>query len=1012
MKKTYIIKLILPIAAVLLAALSCFAIYHGKQSSVTAELITGTQIKSIYAKGETLEIPSASIRYGEKVYDCEKYVLTFPDGKAYSDAEYVLSAAGKYALIYYATANGKSVSCKKEFLVSDSAFSVGSEFSSAYYGNTGDKGNVNGIIVELVPGDRFRYNAPLDLRGNGARSILSLFTLPKTEGVADVKSMKITLTDVYDENNFVEIITYANVLDANEEKGYALYSGARANGQPLTGMHYKYSASSSTITYEGQLYTIYEDVCYTVGSGYPSFAFSLAAKKGYCYQKENEQFAQPYNLRMDYEERKIFLNNLDPVTKPPSNNLVADLNDSLFFNSLWKGFTNGEAYLSVESDDYVGSAFGFVITDIMGRDLTETDFIPDKIPEIEVDEGKDVFGIVGMPFRLFGAKAYSADGIISCNALVYKDYFSTEKRLCNVKDGCFVPEKKGDYSIVYSAKDSYGNCSEKVINVPVKQTRTIRISLEGEQSESLTGKLTRVKTPYVINANGKYVLRVTASLNNVVYSVSADENGEYGFVPMCAGEYTINYVVTDYNGEYSSGGYKISVTNNPNPIFEKEPPLPEVFVKNAEYVLPNSTGYSFKDGTPAKIVAETFYSFDKGEFREYKSGALLKITAKESVSIKYKLSEASQKTVIIPVTDVGVDTDEYDVKSYFYGEDFLKSATDSETVYTTVKDARLYFVKPLLISDFNFTFSFASAQFKEMRLSLINHNDKNDVLPVSIKKVNDNKLSVTVGGGKAIEINKKLTGQKFAFKYSAAVNEFRIDGVKCEADGFKGFADKKAYFAIDFFGVDGKTELNVHQLNNKFMNDQTSDYANAVYDLGVDFGARNTGDEIKIKYFEVADVIRFETVKKLSVIDPDGDYCVDENGVLMKDVKDFSAEYVIKTVTSGMYTVRFTYGDGFNSNTVTREITVSDNVAPIIRLGDGVTNVRKGETVTVKSAAASDNEDGELSVSIFVMDTESKVKVAEGNKFKADKSGVYTVLYFCQDSSGNVGFAKYEITVS
>ena len=212
--------------------------------------------------------------------------------------------------------------------------------------------------------------------------------------------------------------------------------------------------------------------------------------------------------------------------------------------------------------------------------------------------------------------------------------------------------------------------------------------------------------------------------------------------------------------------------------------------------------------------------------------------------------------------------------------------------------------------------------------------------------------------------------------------------------------------------MDGKTELKVHQLNNKFMNDQTSDYANAVYDLGVDFGARNTGDEIKIKYFEVADVIRFESVKKLSVIDPDGNYCVDENGVLMKDVKDFSAEYVVKTVTSGMYTVRFTYGDGFNSNTVTREITVSDNVAPIIRLGDGVTNVRKGETVTVKSAQASDNEDGELSVSIFVMDTESKVKVAEGNKFKADKSGVYTILYFCQDSSGNVGFAKYEITVS
>ena len=243
--------------------------------------------------------------------------------------------------------------------------------------SSGSGDEPSGLKVTLASGDVFTYNEPIDLSGQTANitgketserdNIVCFYVIPETQGIADVYDVKIRLTDVYDEDNFIEIVVYANSTDENEVAGDALYAGARSSVQEnYVGAHYKDYSNTGVIKD-----TIYKDVDYYTLGGYWSNLVSFAAPNGY----EN---VRPFSFAINYSEKILYGFDQEATNTMWCTHRLAVFDDvfdedgelmlswSDYFDTLWEGFTTGEVYLSIYSDFYVNSSFTFVITEILG----------------------------------------------------------------------------------------------------------------------------------------------------------------------------------------------------------------------------------------------------------------------------------------------------------------------------------------------------------------------------------------------------------------------------------------------------------------------------------------------------------------------------------------------------------------------------------------------------------------------------------------------------------------------
>ena len=1024
-KNTIKLGLLFILSAVLLLS-SCAFIFNLKDARAYSVEYVENELKEYYDLGQNFVSPTAKVKVDDASYVSTKQVLYYPDGRAFSASEYVLSNPGKYTLRYYADNNGKSIYAEDDFIVKNSAYSVSGPTSSVYYGNTGaDKGNLDGLIVSIAPGDVFTYGKALDLSNRKkTEKLISLFAIPEIQGAADVREFKVRLTDVADANNFIEIVVYANSGDDNEVQKQPLYYGARANNQTFTGMHYKgYSPNPDTQhLYDNNWYSVYHNLNYTARCGYPSFSSSLAASEGYGY-KQDTDWRLPFSFAFDYSENKLYgaENQTEQAWgKKDSNRLIADFDDSLFFDNLWGGFTTGEVYLSVYSGNYVNSAFNFVITDIYEEDLSIPVYEEENAPKILVDlpEGDLPYAVKNTAYNVFNAKAYSAtDGEVACQTLVYSDYYSNSRKLVPLVVGAFTPNDSSlSYSIVYKAVDSFGNYAEKVVDVTVKDVRIASLDLVGEQQTVLTGVKTLLKQPEVNNPNGQYTLTVKAFLGETEYPVTVNDNGEYEIYTLVAGNYTIKYVLTDYNGDIVEE-YSVLVAENPNSVFVGVSELPKVFVKGADYTIPKMYGKAFDNGSISDLDATAKYAFDNGEAVAYTYGEKICVTATESVKVIYSLENALTDYVVeIPVVDVGLESGTFSKEKYFYSEQFSASADADGLIYSIdaqvnpAEQAQVYYVKPLLVTAFNFNYEL-EGEFEKAVVKFTDTEDATNVLEIEMKNVNKEKILISINGGESREISKAVYETDRSLAFDCIMQTLTIDGNVFTIKDFKDFAQKSAMFEVTFYGIKENLNLYVYKVGNYNMNNQTSDYTAPVAYVDVNSGKKVIGDKIIISGLYIEDVIRFNKEVKLTIKAPDGSVCKSVDGTTMKDVRDFSKVYEISVSQLGTYTISGNYSDGSNSEKINVKINVYDEVAPIITVAEDqkIKAAYVGGTYNLARATATDNNDGNVDVLVMVMDSAGKVHVVDGDSYQFTKAGVHKVMYYATDSYGNVSFASYDI---
>jgi hypothetical protein len=140
----------------------------------------------------------------------------------------------------------------------------------------------------------------------------------------------------------------------------------------------------------------------------------------------------------------------------------------------WAGFTTGEVYLSMEFTA-INNVSGVVITEIAGQSLSGLEIEDITPPSIIIDtdssylaSGQLSVGLIDTNYPIPSARANDVvSGVVKVDFKVeYQQSADSWIVVENSKD-FFVPEKIGNYRIVWSANDQYGNTTERILTFKV-----------------------------------------------------------------------------------------------------------------------------------------------------------------------------------------------------------------------------------------------------------------------------------------------------------------------------------------------------------------------------------------------------------------------------------------------------------------------------------------------------------------------------------------------------------------
>ena len=215
----------------------------------------------------------------------------------------------------------------------------------------------------------------------------------------------------------------------------------------------------------------------------------------------------------------------------------------------------------------------------------------------------------------------------------YYNYGNAYQTSVLTEDGYFTPTKLGRYTLVYTAKDTFGNEAVETVTVHCVETadgKGIQFSAN-PVAELLAGKDNVLSEYTVQGLNGDVSVEIYAQKDGVKTPIDPET---LIFVPLQHGEYEIVYKYFDsvYEHEYS---YKVNSVASNEIRFLDEFVLPRHFVKDAYYSIENIFAYSFENEKPTAYQAKFMVSFDKGMFVEKNAEKVL-IEGDSTVQFKFE----------------------------------------------------------------------------------------------------------------------------------------------------------------------------------------------------------------------------------------------------------------------------------------------------------------------------------------------------------------------------------------
>ena len=674
-------------------------------------------------------------------------------------------------------------------------------------------------------------------------------------------------------------------------------------------------------------------------------------------------------------------------------------------------------------------AFGAagIVASAANRETEKTKINYEIKPEITVEmpEGFSEYlpnAVLNNSYKLPSASAVDVYGDeCTVRTVLYAHYYSETRSLLQIENNAFTPAFYGVYTVCYTATDDFGNATTQMFDITCEEKQPLSASVLELSGEYFVAQEVKIAEIEVENAIGEVEVQATASCAQATYDVV---NG--CFFPEYAGEYTIEYVYSDYS-ETSTVSYTLTVQENLTPIFDSELYLPEYFILGTSYTLPQADCKAYKGGAVYSLTPTVTLRYPEKNYSKTITDGTFTPTMEGDVVITYEASafgKTEKREFSATVVDVdfnGVMT----MQNYFYGKDIGLSALPFGVSISTVKDgASAAFINSVLSRTLEMTLGIDADKnaFSSLDIYLTDAKDKAKEVKISLEKTND-VAKVTVNDDDYAYANVAFAkAASFTFEYSNATRTVSMAGTSPIAvkktlsgevfDGFGEFVTVKYVFS----GVTGYSTFNVYSIDNQTFSNERADGTRPYILFSIYQGAeKQVGDLIEIERIYVADVLDPNYTVKYYVLAPSGKFAVSLEGETLDYDTDYTKEYSFLATESGKYNVYMEVEDSVgNSEIFAYSVPVVNKEAPVITLSGTYEEAKAGKSVILATATVTDDETpaAEMEVYVVVVCPNWETLMAEnGKEFKPDQYGTYTVWYYVTDGNGNIAMQSYQFTV-
>ena len=979
--------------------ITCFMLsitsFVAKAAEMTKVTFSDSGISEEYVTNAVFSTPKVTANVGDNSYETD-CTIVFPNGNTcYSDT-FILNETGVYKVIYTATINGKTYVNKKEFVVKDTSenlFTVNK--ADVWFGEADFFEKTSGMQVSGEVGTTVTYNKVINLSQNTKdETLIDLLALANKVNNEDFSQFLITLTDVYDENNFVTI----KVHSAKTNSRYSSYVQAKAPGQRFCGLE----------------------------NGNPNFGITagglvIAHSFGSVYPVNEKNSEHRVILSYDNSERAIY------ALKDDRYQLAVDLDDEKYITNPWKGFTTGEVIMSIAIGDVVGSP-KYLIKEIDGNKFNADIPEDEKAPKVICDMPENIpSAVVGKKYPIFNAKAWDNYALKSFTTKVYYRYDSGNRVSVSVVDGYFIPNKTGAYTIVYEAVDFAGRKTVKTVQVIAYDATDIDAlqmtlnSTESEQREigenialrdyEFSGGVGNDTVCIEVKKDGQTVQQISSASFNI-YEV---------------GEYKVVYSVTDYVGNVASAEYTLTIVENTKPLILDNIVLPKAFVNNLAYELPQVCAFDYTGGIENEIKPTISATID-GKAQNV-VGTIVTPTAENDgdlMTVTYKYVNGNGVETVwnkdVPVINVKTQVGAIDQTKYFISNGFaVESLSDSISLTTSAGNAEATFVRPVQARNLVLGVGFLTDGFNAEYFDVIISDKFNESETLKIRVFGNGMVSLNDGEKSSINY---ANGAKtiFTFNYDNATRAFSdsLANVFAKAtstvDGneFNGFTSDEVFVTVKLGANVDKSTLYVTLINNQTITKSGRDnilpqiYLNDL--LG---GRHNPGDTATIYRAYAYDVLNSIESLTVTVTNLDLDEIVkDVNGVLLDGVSA-DKDYQVKLQNYGRYQVSYTAKDLAGKNiTATKVINVFDDQAPTISVkGEMPKTATLNNPLVVPKFDVSDAQT-EITTFYYVAVAPNGETTYFVSQFTPDQIGEWIIWCFAMDKNGQMSVKEFIVTVA
>lgn len=966
--------------------------------------ISAVSVSASYIAGDTVTFALPEFSVGNDGAKATA-MLKYPSGAVYAGVRHILSETGGYELVYSAIIGGKEYTYSRKFAVCENAFSVTGSSNGAY-GTTPYLSSSEGLSVTLDRNGVFTYNKAVDISSlDGDTRLLQLYVTPQIEGIKEAEGVEVRLTDAHNSDNYVTIQSVWEPADRVTGNNMS-YIRAGANGQVLVGHRGSNSWDFDT----------------TVDVGNEAGRIVYLSMRGLVSPPRTE--IAPFEIYYDYESKQVLVG--ETSFAGWNNRMVCDLDDPKDFLNPWDGFTTGEVIISVRPYRPTQEKFRFFLTEIYGEDF-RTGKSHDELPVIKVNtldyDGELPIAIVGKEYPVFAATAVAPRaGTVPVSVSAVLGYGLKSEARFDVSDGKFLPILAGEYTLVYTAVNLYGDVATETLKftaVKENEIGDIAVSVTNTAS-AVCGQTYTFQEPNVTNAVGKPQIEITYKAPNGVAGTADCE-----FVPETIGDYILTYKATDYLGRSAVAECVLTVAEAEAPLFGDEPALPNAFAAGYTYVLPEYFATVSENGVAVKKTAEVSVKYGNTPVT-VTNGAIVPWVDKsgDSLTVTYTVDGAA-KSFDIPV-QIAKTQDGVAMDKFFFGADIDIAAGEDGILFTARNDrAEAEYLVPLVAGTFSAEFTADGSKFaagESFTVTLVDSENENIAVRLSVQKgmYDGDRTRLTVNGNDVVYTRGSLYGDKcdFLFSFDAALNRISDGGTlkytvrkDMRGNGFSGFPSGKVRLYI---GLESENNaVCLRTLNEQPLSDAKEDgvgpniYMRALDKQTYSMGTRFTldgayaGDVLDLTLDSFTVTVRGENNQIITAVD----------GTKLQNVSAYES-YTFELNAVGRYYIVFGAIDGAgNVNSARYTLRVSDTVKPEITLSaDDLGRVNPGSAVSLPTAAAEGAKDG--AVSVYVIRPDGKaILVTNGVFADTDMTGIYTVRYVAFDGSGNMATAFAVFTV-